>query len=54
MNNLLVTKERIIKSERFNAAQHIATKNENLISYRLSVFVERQRQSREEVAAINS
>ena len=54
MNNLLLTKERIKKTERLHAAQLAATKNGKLISYRPSVFEERQRQSREEVAAMDS
>ncbi len=54
MNNLLLTKERIKRAERLHAAQIAVIKNGKLISYRPSVFEERQKQAREEVAAINS
>ena len=54
MNNLLLTKERIKRAERLRLAQLDATKNGKLISYRPSVFEERQKQAREEVAAIDS
>ena len=51
MNNILLTKERIKRAERLRLAQLAATKNGKLISYRPSVFEERQKQAREEVAA---
>ena len=54
MNNLLLTKERIKKAERLHAAQLASTKNGKLISYKPSVFEERQKQTREEVAAMDS
>ena len=54
MNNLLLTKERIKRAERLHAAQLSATKNGMLISYRPSVFEERQMQAREEVPAMDS
>ena len=54
MNNLLITKERIKKAKRLHAAQLAATKNGKLISYRPSVFEERQKQARENVAAMDS
>ena len=54
MNNLLLTKERIKRAERLHAAQLAATKNGKLISYRPSVFEERQKLAREEVAAMDS
>ena len=54
MNNLLITKERIKKAERLHQAQLAATKNGKFISYRPSVFEERQNQGREEVAAMDS
>ena len=54
MNNLLLTKERIKKAERLNQAQLAATKNGRFISYRPSGFEERQKQAREEVAAMDS
>ena len=43
MNNLLLTKERIIRAKRLHASQLAATKNGKLISYRPSVFEERQK-----------
>ena len=51
MNNLLLTKERMKRAERLRKAQLAATQNGMLISYRLSVFEERQMQVSEEVAA---
>ena len=54
MNNLLITKERIKTAESLRLAQLAATKNGKLISYRPSVFEERQKQAHEEIAAINS
>ena len=54
MNNLLLTKERIKKAERLHAAQLAATKNGRLITYRPSVFEEKLKQAREEVAAMDS
>ena len=54
MNNLLLTRKRIKRAERLRLAQLVATKNGMLISYRPSVFEERQNQAREEVAAIDS
>ena len=54
MNNLLLTKERIKRAERVRMAQLFATKNGKLISYKPSVFEERQKQAREEVAAMDS
>ena len=54
MNNLLLTKERIKKAEMLHAAQLAATKNGKLISYRPSVFEERKKEAREDVAAMDS
>ena len=54
MNNLLLTKERIKRAERLHAAQLASTKNGKIISYRLSFFEERQKQTRKEVAAMDS
>ena len=53
MNNLLLTKERIKIAERLRLAQIAATKNGMLITYRSSVFEERQNQAREEVSAMD-
>ena len=54
MNNLLLTKERIKRAKRLHASQLAATKNGKLISYRPSVFEERQKQAREEIVAMDS
>ena len=54
MNNLALTKKRIKKAERLHSAQLAATKNGKLISYRPSVFDERQKQAREEFVAMDS
>ena len=54
MNNLLLIRERIKKAERLHQAQLAATKNGSFISYRHSVFEERQKQAREDVAAMDS
>ena len=54
MNNLVLIKKRIKKAEMLHAAQIAATKNGMLISYRPSVFEERQLQTREEVGAMDS
>ena len=54
MNNLLLTKERIKRAERLHQAQLAATQNGMLISYMRSAFVQRQKQAREEVPAMDS
>ena len=54
MNGLVLTKKRIKKAERLHAAQLAATKNGKLISYKPSIFEERQKQARGEVAAMDS
>ena len=54
MNYLALTKKRIKKAEMLHAAQIAATKNGMLISYKPSVFEERQLQTREEVGAMDS
>ena len=54
MNNLLLTKERIKRAERLRLAQLAATKNGMLITYKPSVFEERQKQACEAVSAIDS
>ena len=54
MNNLLLTKERIKRAERLRLSKLAATKNGMLIPFRSSVFEERQKQAREEVAAMDS
>ena len=54
MNNLALTKKRIKKAESLHAAQLAATKNGKLYSYKPSVFEERHKQAREEVASMDS
>ena len=54
MNYLALTKKRIKKAEMLHAAQIAATKNGMLISYRPSVFEERQKRARVEVADMDS
>ena len=54
MNNLALTKKRIKKAERLHAAQLATFKKGVFTSYKPSVFEERQKQAREEVAAMNS
>ena len=54
MNNLLLTKGRIKKTERLRQAQIAATQNGMLISYRGSAFEERRKKAREEVASMDS
>ena len=54
MNNLLLTKDRIKRLERLRQAKFAATQNGMLISYRRSAFEERQKQAREELAAMDS
>ena len=49
-----LTKKRIKKAERLHAAQLATFKKEVFTSYKSSVFEERQKQAREEVAAMDS
>ena len=54
MNNLLLTKERIKSAERPRQAQLAATINGKLISYRTTIFEERQNQAREDLSTLDS
>jgi len=54
MNNLLLTKQRLKRADRFRLAQLASTKNGMLIPYRPSAFTESQKQARKEVAAMDS
>ena len=54
MNNLLLTKERIKKAQRLRVAQLAATKNGEFTPYKPSVFEERQKQARKDLAALDS
>ncbi len=54
MNNLVLTKKRIEKAERLHAAQLATFKKGVFTSYKSSIFEERQKQAREEIAAMDS
>ena len=54
MNNLVLTKKRIKKTEMLHAAQFATFKKGVFTSYKPSVFEERQKQAREEVSSMDS
>ena len=54
MNNLVLTKKRVLKAERLHRAQLATFKKGVFTSYKPSVFKERQKQARDEVAAMDS
>ena len=54
MNNLVLTKKRVLKAERLHRAQLTTFKKGVFTSYKPSVFEERQKQVREEVASMDS
>ena len=51
MNNLVLTKKRVLKAEKLHKAQLATFKKGVFTSYKPSVFEERQNQARNEVAA---
>ena len=51
MNNLVLTKKRVLKAEKLDKAQLATFKKGVFTSYKPSVFETRQKQSRDEVAA---
>ena len=51
MNNLVLTKKRVLKAARLHKAQLATFKKGIFTSYKPSVFEERQNQARNEVAA---
>ena len=51
MNNLVLTKKRVLKAEKLHKAQLATFKKGVFTSYKPSVFEERQSQARNEVAA---
>ncbi len=53
MNNLLLTKKRVLKAERLHRAQLATFKKRVFTSYKTSVFEDRQKKASEEVAAMN-
>ena len=54
MNNLVLTKKRVLKAERLHRAQLATFKKGVFTPFKTPVFEERQNQAREEVAALNS
>ena len=54
MNNLVLTKKRVLKAEKLHKAQLATFKKGVFTSYKPSVFEERQSQAHNEVAAIDS
>ena len=54
MNNLVLTKKRVLKAEKLHKAQLTTFKKGVFTSYKPSVFEERQKQAREEVASMDS
>ena len=54
MNNLVLTKKRIVKAKRLNAAQLTTFKKGVFTSYKPAVFEDRQTQARDEAAAYDS
>ena len=54
MNNLVLTKKRVLKAEKLHKAQLATFKKGVFTSYKPSVFEERQYQARNEVAATDS
>tara|TARA_B100000214_G_scaffold355899_1_gene314092 strand:+ start:109 stop:270 length:162 start_codon:yes stop_codon:yes gene_type:complete len=50
MNNLVLTKKRVLKAERLHKAQLATFKKGVFTTYKPSVFEERQKQIREEVS----
>ena len=54
MNNLALTKKRIEKAEMLSSAQLATFKKGVFTAYKSSVFEERQKKARDEVAAMDS
>ncbi|WP_187152544.1 hypothetical protein [Prochlorococcus marinus] len=54
MNNLVLTKKRVLKAKRLHKAQLATFKKGVFTSYKTSVFLGRQKQAQEEVAAMDS
>jgi len=54
MNNLALTKKRNKKTESLHAAQLATFKKGVFTSFKPSVFEERQKQARDEIAAMDS
>tara|TARA_Y100001968_G_scaffold300551_1_gene312043 strand:- start:115 stop:279 length:165 start_codon:yes stop_codon:yes gene_type:complete len=54
MNNLVLTKKRVLKSDRLQRAQLATFKKGVFTSYKPSFFEDRKKQAREEVATMDS
>ena len=54
MNNLVLTKKRVLKAERLHKAQLATFKKGVFTSYKPSVFADRKKQARNEVPALDS
>ena len=54
MNNLVLTKRRVLKAEKLHKAQLATFKKGVFTSYKPSVFEEKQNQARNEVASTDS
>ncbi|WP_269613225.1 hypothetical protein [Prochlorococcus marinus] len=54
MNNLVLTKKRVLKAERLHKAQLATFKKGVFTSYKPSVFEDRQKQARKDIAAMDS
>ena len=54
MNNLVLTKKRVLKAERLHKAQLATFKKGVFTSYKPSVFWDRQKQARKEVLSVDS
>ena len=50
MNNLVLTKKRVLKAERLRSARLTTFKKGVFTSYKPSVFEDRQKQARDEVS----
>ena len=54
MNNLVLTKKRVLKAEKLHKAQLATFKKGVFTSYKSSVFEKRQKQACEEASAMDS
>ena len=54
MNNLVLTKKRLLKAERLHKAQLATFKKGVFTSYKPSVFLDRQKVVREDFSAVDS
>ncbi len=54
MNNLVLTKKRVLKAERLHRSLLATFKKGVFTSYKPLIFEDRQKQAREQVAAVDS